>query len=63
LGRHAEAIGASRIDWSVLKWNVGARKFYVETCGGTELEEWLGVRVEGKEGIQNLIGLWQGQLD
>jgi hypothetical protein len=57
LGRHAKAIGAGRIDWAVLKWNVGARKFYRETCGGEELDEWLGVRVEGKEAIEKLIAL------
>jgi ribosomal protein S18 acetylase RimI-like enzyme len=57
LGRHAKAIGASRIDWAVLKWNEGARKFYRETCCGEELEEWVGVRVEGKEAIEKLIQL------
>jgi len=57
LGHHAKAIGATRIDWSVLKWNVGARKFYTETCGGEELDDWLGVRVEGTEAIEKLITL------
>jgi GNAT superfamily N-acetyltransferase len=57
LGRHARAIGATRIDWAVLRWNVGARTFYRETCGGEELEEWLGVRVEGAEAIAKLIAL------
>ena len=59
LGSHAKAIGAGRIDWAVLKWNVGARKFYRETCGGEELDEWLGVRVEGKEAFEKLIALCQ----
>jgi GNAT superfamily N-acetyltransferase len=59
LGRHAKAIGAGRLDWQVLKWNVGARKFYRETCGGDELEEWLGVRVEGQDKIESLIKLSQ----
>lgn len=57
LASHAKAIGAGRIDWAVLKWNVGARKFYRETCGGEELDEWLGVRVEGKEAFEKLIAL------
>jgi GNAT superfamily N-acetyltransferase len=57
LGHHAKAIGATRIDWSVLKWNVRARKFYTETCGGEELDEWLGVRVEGAEAIEKLSAL------
>lgn len=57
IGSHAKAIGAGRIDWAVLKWNVGARKFYRETCGGEELDEWLGVRVEGKEAIEKLAAL------
>jgi GNAT superfamily N-acetyltransferase len=57
LGRHARAIGATRIDWSVLTWNVGARTFYRETCGGEELEEWAAVRVEGAEAIAKLIAL------
>jgi GNAT superfamily N-acetyltransferase len=59
LGRHAKKIGAGRINWSVLRWNVGARKFYTETCGGEELDEWLGVRVEGRESIENLCALWE----
>jgi ribosomal protein S18 acetylase RimI-like enzyme len=57
LGRHAEAIGAGRIDWVVLEWNAGARKFYRETCGGEELDDWLVVRVEGKERFKKLITL------
>jgi GNAT superfamily N-acetyltransferase len=57
IGRHAKAIGAGRIDWSVLKWNSGARKFYSETCGGEEQHEWVGVRVEGEEAINKLIAL------
>jgi len=57
IGRHARAIGAGRIDWAVLKWNVGARKFYTETCGGEELAEWLGVRVEGEGKIERLAEL------
>jgi hypothetical protein len=62
LGRHARAIGATRIDWAVLRWNVGARTFYRETCGGEELEEWLGVRVEGAEAIAKLIALNEGEV-
>ena len=51
------AIGAGRIDWQVLKWNVGARKFYRETCGGEEMDEWAGVRIEGREKIEKLSQL------
>ena len=57
LGKHALAIGAARVQWQVLDWNVGARKFYRETCGGEELSEWLNVRVEGKEAIERLSQL------
>lgn len=57
LGRHALAIGAGRIDWQVLDWNEGARKFYRETCLAKEMPEWLNVRVEGKEAIERLSQL------
>jgi anoctamin-10 len=57
LAKHALAIGAGRIDWQVLDWNTGARKFYRETCLAKELEEWLNVRVEGKEAMERLSQL------
>ena len=54
LAKHALTIGAGRIDWQVLDWNEGARKFYRETCLAKELDEWLNVRVEGKEAMERL---------
>ena len=57
LAKHALTIGAGRIDWQVLDWNEGARKFYRETCLAKELDEWLNVRVEGKEAMERLSQL------
>jgi len=57
LAKHALAIGAARLDWQVLDWNQGARKFYRETCLGKELDEWRSVRVEGKDAMERLSQL------
>jgi ribosomal protein S18 acetylase RimI-like enzyme len=57
LARHAKAIGAKRIDWVVMQSNTGARKFYKETCGAEELDEYVCARVEGSEAIEKLIAM------
>ena len=51
-------IGGGRLEWSVLKWNEPSIKFY-ESVGAERLEEWVGMRVEGVEGLEKL-GKWAG---
>ncbi|KAF8918469.1 acyl-CoA N-acyltransferase [Mucidula mucida] len=44
-----------RIDWSVLKWNTPSIGFYESALKATRMEEWVGMRVEGREGIEGLL--------
>lgn len=38
--------GYTRLDWSVLDWNVGAHRFY-RSLGATPMSEWTGWRLSG----------------
>ncbi|KAF9017924.1 acyl-CoA N-acyltransferase [Hymenopellis radicata] len=44
-----------RVDWSVLKWNTPSIGFYESALKATRMEEWVGMRVEGREGIEGLL--------
>ncbi|KAF9026202.1 acyl-CoA N-acyltransferase [Hymenopellis radicata] len=44
-----------RVDWSVLKWNTPSIGFYESTLKATRMEEWVGMRVEGREGLEGLL--------
>lgn len=44
--------GKGRLEWSCLRWNEGALKFY-EWLGGKRMEDWVTIRVEG-EGLNRL---------
>ncbi len=44
--------GRGRLEWSCLKWNVNALDFY-ERLGAEQMEEWVGLRVEG-QGLRKL---------
>lgn len=50
------AVGAvGRLEWNVLKWNEPSLRFYGgSTVGAERLEEWVGMRVEGVEGLRKL---------
>ncbi|RMZ81400.1 hypothetical protein DV738_g2280, partial [Chaetothyriales sp. CBS 135597] len=55
LGRECVRIGGGRVEWSVLKWNEPSLQFYQsEAIGATRMEEWVGMRVEGDDGIKKL---------
>lgn len=44
-----------RLEWSVLKWNKPSIDFYVsEGIGAQRMEDWVGMRVEGKAGLERL---------
>lgn len=45
--------GKGRLEWSCLRWNEGALKFY-ERIGGTRMEEWVSIRVAGPEKLEHL---------
>ncbi|KAF1992392.1 N-acetyltransferase-like protein [Aulographum hederae CBS 113979] len=48
LAKEAERIGGGRLEWSCLKWNENALKFYEgESVGARQMEEWTGLRVDG----------------
>jgi len=47
LAQETQKIGGQRLEWSCLRWNEGALKFYGE-IGATRMEEWVGLRVEGE---------------
>lgn len=57
LGRETRAVadetGDARLEWSCLRWNEGALKFY-ERIGGVRMEDWVGIRVEGKMKLEQL---------
>ncbi|EEY67892.1 uncharacterized protein PITG_18300 [Phytophthora infestans T30-4] len=45
--------GEGRLEWSCLRWNEGALKFY-ERIGGTRMEEWVSIRVAGGDILEHL---------
>jgi GNAT superfamily N-acetyltransferase len=45
--------GEGRLEWSCLRWNEGALKFY-EQIGGSRMEEWVSIRVAGGEKLEHL---------
>ena len=62
LGRVAEEVvgmgdggGGGRLEWEVLRWNEGAIGFYEGVVGAGRREEWVGMRVEGREGLEGLV--------
>lgn len=50
-----------RLDWICLQWNENALKFY-EEIGGQRGDGWVGLRVEGKEGVDRLVALGEGKM-
>ena len=47
--------GRARLQWDCLKWNENALRFYEgETIGGKRLDEWVAIRLEGKEALSRL---------
>ena len=50
LAKECVRLGCKRLDWSVLKWNKPSIDFYLsDAVGGKIMDEWQGVRVEGKK--------------
>jgi GNAT superfamily N-acetyltransferase len=47
LANEVERIDGRRLEWSCLKWNESALKFY-RGLGAVEMEEWVGLRVDGE---------------
>jgi GNAT superfamily N-acetyltransferase len=47
-------LGGKRLEWSCLKWNENALRFY-RGLGALEMEEWVGLRVDG-EHLERLAG-------
>jgi GNAT superfamily N-acetyltransferase len=52
LGKETLRLGGKRLEWSCLKWNENALKFY-QSIGAQRQDEWVGLRVEG-DALQNL---------
>ena len=46
LARETKSISGGRLQWSCLKWNENALKFY-RSLGAVEMSEWVGLRVDG----------------
>lgn len=46
LAKESQRINGGRLEWSCLKWNESALKFY-RGLGAEEMEEWVGLRVDG----------------
>jgi GNAT superfamily N-acetyltransferase len=46
LAREVIRIDGGRLEWSCLKWNENALKFY-EGLGAMQMSEWVGLRVDG----------------
>ena len=47
--------GRGRLQWDCLRWNKNALDFYKgKTVGGKSLDEWIAIRIEGKEGLRKL---------
>lgn len=45
-------IGGARLEWCCLRWNKPSLEFY-DTLGAKRLEDWVSLRVDGKE-LENL---------
>ena len=56
LALEVKKIGGHRLDWSVLKWNEPSIGFY-ESIGAKKMDEWMQMRVEGREGLDRIAGL------
>lgn len=54
LGKETIRMGGKRLEWSCLKWNENALKFY-DGLGAQRMDEWVGLRVEG-EALESLGG-------
>ncbi|KAL9050822.1 MAG: hypothetical protein Q9162_006409 [Coniocarpon cinnabarinum] len=47
--------GRGRLQWDCLRWNTNALDFYKgETIGGKSLDEWIAIRLEGKDQLRRL---------
>lgn len=46
LAKEVERIDGGRLEWSCLKWNENALRFY-ESLGAVQMTEWVGLRVDG----------------
>jgi len=46
LAKEVKRIDGGRLEWSCLKWNENALKFY-RSLGAVEMSEWVGLRVDG----------------
>lgn len=55
LAKESQRINGGRLEWSCLRWNESALKFY-RGLGAEEMEEWIGLRVDG-ERLGNLAQL------
>lgn len=55
LAKEVTAMGGTRLEWSVLKWNEPSIKFY-ESIGAQPMNEWVGMRVD-REALTKLAGL------
>lgn len=51
-------VGGGRLEWSCLRWNEGALRFY-ERIGGKTMDDWVGVRIEGRAAVSELAALGQ----
>ncbi|KAF2093329.1 acyl-CoA N-acyltransferase [Rhizodiscina lignyota] len=47
LAKETQRINGGRLEWSCLRWNESALKFY-RGLGAEEMEEWVGLRVDGE---------------
>ncbi len=47
LAKEVVAVNGGRLEWSVLKWNEPAIKFY-DSLGARKMDEWVGMRVDGE---------------
>ena len=56
LATEVELVGGCRLEWNCLRWNEGALRFY-ERIGGKRLDDWTGVRVEGKAAVSALAAM------
>jgi ribosomal protein S18 acetylase RimI-like enzyme len=61
LAHEAQRIDGRRVEWSCLKWNESALKFY-RGLGAVEMEEWVGLRVDGQalDRLRTAAGATQG---
>lgn len=57
---HRISGGRGRLEWSCLRWNESALGFY-RKLGATTMDEWVGLRVEGPEGLRKLSEVTGGR--